>query len=56
MGDDKKLGFLTKHLGFHEGFNYENVGGEHLETAINALQNHGQVVACSMGHERDWIC
>jgi len=69
VGDDKKLEFIMKELGFHEGFNYkkekpaqalkrlapdgitiyyENVGGEHLEAAINALQNHGRVVACGM--------
>ena len=69
VGDDKKLDFLMKDLGFHEGFNYkkekpaealkrlapdgitiyyENVGGEHLEAAINALQDHGRIVACGM--------
>ena len=30
------------------------MGGEHLETAINALQNHGQVVTCGIGHEH-WL-
>jgi NADPH-dependent curcumin reductase CurA len=27
---------------------YENVGGEHLEAALDALQNHGRIVACGM--------
>lgn len=27
---------------------FENVGGEHLEAALNALQNHGRIVACGM--------
>jgi len=68
VGDDKKLEYITKELGF-EGFNYkkektdealkrlapngidiyyENVGGETLEQAIDALNNHGRIVACGM--------
>ncbi|CAI6339253.1 unnamed protein product [Periconia digitata] len=27
---------------------YENVGGEHLEAAINAMNNFGRIVACGM--------
>ncbi|KAF2139993.1 uncharacterized protein K452DRAFT_327902 [Aplosporella prunicola CBS 121167] len=27
---------------------YENVGGEQLEEAINAMNNHGRIVACGM--------
>lgn len=27
---------------------YENVGGEHLEAALDALQNHGRIVTCGM--------
>merc|ERR1711974_402370 len=27
---------------------YENVGGEHLEAAINAMNNFGRIIACGM--------
>ncbi|KZZ88660.1 NADP-dependent leukotriene B4 12-hydroxydehydrogenase [Ascosphaera apis ARSEF 7405] len=27
---------------------YENVGGEHLDAAINAMNTHGRIVACGM--------
>jgi NADPH-dependent curcumin reductase CurA len=27
---------------------FENVGGEHLEAALEALQNHGRIIACGM--------
>jgi len=64
VGDDKKLDFITKELGFDAGFNYkkekpadalarlapdgidiyyENVGSEHLEAAINSLNNFGRI-------------
>lgn len=64
VGDDKKLEYITKDLGFDGGFNYkkekpadalkrlapdginiyyENVGGEQLEAAINAMQNFGRI-------------
>jgi len=64
VGDDKKLDFIEKELGFDGGFNYknekpadalarlapkgidiyfENVGGEQLEAAINAMNNHGRI-------------
>lgn len=64
VGDDKKLEFIEKELGFDGGFNYknekpadalarlapkgidiyfENVGGEQLEAAINAMNNHGRI-------------
>ncbi|TKA70588.1 hypothetical protein B0A49_02809 [Cryomyces minteri] len=69
VGDDKKLEFIKKDLGFDEGFNYkkektsealarlapngidiyyENVGGEALEAAINALNTYGRIIACGM--------
>jgi NADPH-dependent curcumin reductase CurA len=69
VGDDKKLDFITKELGFDAGFNYktekpadalarlapngidiyyENVGGEQLEAAINAMNNFGRIIACGM--------
>lgn len=69
VGDDKKLEFITKELGFDSGFNYkkekpadalarlapngidiyyENVGGEQLEAAINAMNNFGRIIACGM--------
>lgn len=69
VGDDKKLDFITKDLGFDDGFNYkkekpldalnrlapqgidiyyENVGGEQLEAAIQAMNPHGRIVACGM--------
>jgi NADPH-dependent curcumin reductase CurA len=64
VGDDKKLEFITKELGFDGGFNYknekpsdalsrlapdgidiyyENVGGEQLEAAINAMNPFGRI-------------
>ena len=64
VGDDKKLDFIEKELGFDGGFNYknekpanalkrlapkgvdiyyDNVGGEQLEAAINAMNNHGRI-------------
>ncbi|KAI9709786.1 MAG: hypothetical protein M1820_003189 [Bogoriella megaspora] len=69
VGDDKKLEFIEKDLGFHGGFNYkkekpadalsrlvpdgvdiyfENVGGEQLEAAINAMNPFGRIIACGM--------
>ncbi|OAL47327.1 NAD(P)-binding protein [Pyrenochaeta sp. DS3sAY3a] len=69
VGDDAKLDFITKDLGFDAGFNYkkekpaealarlapqgidiyyENVGGEQLEAALNAMNNFGRIVACGM--------
>ena len=69
VGDDKKLDYITKEMGFDAGFNYkkekpgdalkrlapngidiyyENVGGEHLEAALTALNNKGRIVACGM--------
>lgn len=69
VGDDEKLNFIIKELGFDGGFNYkkekpadalkrlapegidiyfENVGGEQLEAAIDALNNHGRIIACGM--------
>jgi len=69
VGDDKKLDFITKDLGFDGGFNYkkesagdaltrlapegidiyyENVGGEQLAAALNAMRTFGRVVACGM--------
>ncbi|KAJ9629541.1 hypothetical protein H2203_001915 [Taxawa tesnikishii (nom. ined.)] len=69
VGDDKKLDYILKELGFDDGFNYkkekpadalkrlapsgidiyyENVGGEHLEAAINAINPFGRIVACGM--------
>jgi NADPH-dependent curcumin reductase CurA len=69
VGDDKKLEFITKELGFDSGFNYksekpadalarlapngidiyyENVGGEQLEAAINAMNQFGRIIACGM--------
>ncbi|KAI7138660.1 hypothetical protein D0864_03290 [Hortaea werneckii] len=69
VGDDKKLDFITKDLGFDGGFNYkkeaagdalarlapegidiyyENVGGEQLSAALNAMKTFGRVVACGM--------
>lgn len=69
VGDDTKLDFITKELGFDAGFNYknekpadalarlapngidiyyENVGGEQLEAAINAMNNFGRIIACGM--------
>ena len=64
VGDDKKLDYIIKELGFDGGFNYkkekpavglkrcapdgidvyyENVGGEHLEAALDAMNNHGMI-------------
>jgi NADPH-dependent curcumin reductase CurA len=64
VGDDQKLDFILKDLGFDGGFNYkkekpaealsrlapeginiyyENVGGEQLEAAINALLPFGRI-------------
>lgn len=64
VGDDKKLEFILKDLGFDGGFNYkkekpadaltrmcpdgidiyyENVGGEQLEAAINAMKPFGRI-------------
>lgn len=64
VGDDKKLEFIEKELGFDGGFNYkkekprdalkrlapegidiyyENVGGEQLEAAIDALKPFGRI-------------
>lgn len=64
VGDDKKLDFILKELGFDAGFNYkkekpadalarlapdgidiyyENVGGEQLEAAINAMKPFGRI-------------
>jgi len=64
VGDDEKLKYIEKELGFDGGFNYkkekpsealkrlapegldiyyENVGGEQLEAAINAMKNHGRI-------------
>ena len=64
VGDDKKLDYIIKELGFDAGFNYkkekpadglkrcapngidiyyENVGGEHLEAALDAMNNHGKI-------------
>lgn len=64
VGDDKKLDFIIKELGFDSGFNYkkekpaealarlapqgidiyyENVGGEQLEAAINAMKPFGRI-------------
>jgi NADPH-dependent curcumin reductase CurA len=69
VGDDKKLDYITKDLGFNSGFNYknekpadalarlapegidiyyENVGGEQLEAAINAMNPFGRIIACGM--------
>ncbi|KAF2006512.1 NADP-dependent leukotriene B4 12-hydroxydehydrogenase [Amniculicola lignicola CBS 123094] len=69
VGDDKKLDFIIKELGFDSGFNYkkekpaealarlapegidiyyENVGGEQLEAALDAMNNFGRIVACGM--------
>ncbi|KAF1813692.1 NAD(P)-binding protein [Eremomyces bilateralis CBS 781.70] len=69
VGDDKKLDFILKDLGFDSGFNYkkekpaaalarlapdgidiyyENVGGEQLEAAIDAMKAFGRIVACGM--------
>ncbi|KAI8933904.1 hypothetical protein NX059_009597 [Plenodomus lindquistii] len=69
VGNDDKLDFITKELGFDAGFNYktekpadalarlapngidiyyENVGGEQLEAAINAMNDFGRIVACGM--------
>ena len=64
VGDDRKLEYITKELGFDGGFNYkkekpadglkrcapdgidvyyENVGGEHLEAALEALNKKGVI-------------
>lgn len=64
VGDDKKLDYIIKELGFDGGFNYkkekpadalqrlapegidiyyENVGGEQLEAAIDAMKDHGRI-------------
>lgn len=69
VGDDRKLEYITKDLGFDAAFNYknekprdalkrlapngidiyyENVGGEHFEAALDALNNFGRIVACGM--------
>lgn len=69
VGDDKKLEFIKKELGFDGGFNYkkekpadalkrlapegidiyyENVGGEQLEAAIDAMRDFGRIIACGM--------
>ena len=68
VGDDKKLDYITKELGF-KGFNYkkespkdglarlapdgidiyfENVGGETLQAAFDALRRHGRIIVCGM--------
>lgn len=67
VGSDEKLAFITKELGFDDGFNYkkekpsdalarlapegldiyyENVGGEHLEAALEAMKDHGRIGKC----------
>lgn len=64
VGNDDKLEFITKELGFDGGFNYkkekpsealarlapknidiyyENVGGEQLEAALDAMSNRGRI-------------
>ena len=64
VGDDRKLEYIIKELGFDAGFNYkkekpadglkrcapkgidiyyENVGGEHLEAALDAMNNKGMI-------------
>jgi NADPH-dependent curcumin reductase CurA len=69
VGDDKKLAYITKELGFDAGFNYkkestkdalarlapdgidiyfENVGGETLQAAFDALRNGGRIIVCGM--------
>ncbi|KAI9817131.1 MAG: hypothetical protein M1827_001243 [Pycnora praestabilis] len=69
VGDDKKLEFIEKELGFDGGFNYkkedpskalariapqgidiyfESVGGEQLDAALKAMNDHGRIVACGM--------
>lgn len=69
VGDDKKLDFITKELGFDAGFNYkkekplealrrlapqgidiyfENVGGDHLEAALETMNVRGRIAACGM--------
>jgi NADPH-dependent curcumin reductase CurA len=69
VGDDAKLEFIIKELGFDGGFNYkkegakdalkrlapngvdiyfENVGGEQLEAALDAMNDFGRIVACGM--------
>lgn len=69
VGDERKLDFIIKDLGFDGGFNYkkekaaealkrlapqgidiyyENVGGEQLEAAINAMNPFGRIIACGM--------
>jgi NADPH-dependent curcumin reductase CurA len=69
VGDDEKLAYITKELGFDGGFNYkkestkdalarlapdgidiyyENVGGETLQAAFDALRTHGRIIVCGM--------
>ena len=69
VGDDSKLNFIKKELGFDDGFNYkkekpadalkrlapngidiyfENVGGELLEAAIDAANDHARIITCGM--------
>ncbi|KAM4063757.1 zinc-binding dehydrogenase [Hirsutella rhossiliensis] len=69
VGDDDKLDFITKDLGFDAGFNYkkekpldalrrlapkgidiyfENVGGDQLEAALEAMNDGGRIAACGM--------
>jgi NADPH-dependent curcumin reductase CurA len=69
VGDDQKLEYITKELGFDSGFNYkkespkdalarlapegidiyfENVGGETLQAAFDALRTNGRIIVCGM--------
>jgi NADPH-dependent curcumin reductase CurA len=69
VGDDDKLDYIIKELGFDSGFNYkkkspkdglarlapdgidiyfENVGGETLQAAFDALRTHGRIIVCGM--------
>lgn len=69
VGDDDKLKYIVRDLGFDGGFNYkkespkdalarlapdgidiyfENVGGETLQAAFDALRNNGRIVVCGM--------
>jgi NADPH-dependent curcumin reductase CurA len=38
VGDDKKLDFIIKELGFHSGFNYKK---ENIAHAVKALAPNG---------------
>lgn len=76
VGDDQKLDFILKELGFDAGFNYkkekpadalkrlapkgidiyyENVGGEHLEAAMNAMNNFGRISKSAMVWHQSFI-